>query len=231
MEWFRFYSTVLHEPRVQTLPAESFRAWVNLLCVANLSSRRGIIRADWDEIAFALRLPDTDQAKQMVAELMGRGLFEPDQDGNFTPHRWGELQPDEEEPRKRGRTKRAPVEASPEAVDTYEKDFEDFWGEFPRHEDKARAKGLFMGWAKGTYKMDDGKPATVKMLLDATHHYAASRRGEDPKYTKMPGTFLAKDNHPWTDWIAGSPLPPKEPMGFSGLREYERRKRERAQDD
>jgi len=35
MKWFRFYNEVLHDPKVQKLPGELFKTWVNILCIAS----------------------------------------------------------------------------------------------------------------------------------------------------------------------------------------------------
>jgi hypothetical protein len=42
MKWLRLYSDVVSDPKVQRLPGEKFKAWVNLLCVA--SQHDGICR-------------------------------------------------------------------------------------------------------------------------------------------------------------------------------------------
>jgi hypothetical protein len=82
-QWFRFYSEVLEDPKVQRLPRELFRTWVNCLCLA--SRLDGVLPAIAD-IAFALRLPEKEAAKR-IAALTSAGLF--DRDGEaLHPHNW-----------------------------------------------------------------------------------------------------------------------------------------------
>jgi len=33
--WFRFYNDALDNPKVQLLPSDLFKTWVNLLCIAS----------------------------------------------------------------------------------------------------------------------------------------------------------------------------------------------------
>lgn len=52
-QWFRFYHEALDDPKVQTLDAETFRDWVNLLCLC--CRHGGELPKAPDDIAFALR--------------------------------------------------------------------------------------------------------------------------------------------------------------------------------
>lgn len=64
MKWFRFYSEALHDPKVQSLPAEIFKIWVNILCVAcNLDAGRLPSVA---ELAFSMRLPELSTGEALV---------------------------------------------------------------------------------------------------------------------------------------------------------------------
>lgn len=90
MNWFRFYSEVLHDPKVQRLPAELFRFWVNLLCLANEGKPRGLL-PPVDDLAFALRIK-SDRAGRMLGELVAAGLLDVSQDGAMTPHNWSSRQ-------------------------------------------------------------------------------------------------------------------------------------------
>lgn len=90
MKWFRFYHEVLHDSKVQTLSADMFRAWVNLLCLANEGDERGHL-PDIKQIAFALRLKE-DKAAQVLAHLVGCGLIDEEGDGTFRPHNWDNRQ-------------------------------------------------------------------------------------------------------------------------------------------
>lgn len=52
-QWFRFYHEALDDPKVQTLDAETFRDWVNLLCLC--CRHGGELPKTTEDIAFALR--------------------------------------------------------------------------------------------------------------------------------------------------------------------------------
>jgi hypothetical protein len=83
MRWFRFYDEALDDPKVQRLPAELFKAWVNLLCVA--SRNKGIIPADIERLAFSMRTTATKLEAQ-IATLKDAGLL--DEEDGLRPHNW-----------------------------------------------------------------------------------------------------------------------------------------------
>lgn len=90
MKWFRFYSEVLHDSKVQTLSADMFRAWINVLCLANEGDERGHL-PDMKQIAFALRIKE-EKAAQVIGHLQGCGLIDRDENGSFHPHNWDQRQ-------------------------------------------------------------------------------------------------------------------------------------------
>ena len=49
--WFRFYAEALNDPKVQRLDGETFKGWVNLLCLAK--AHDGTL-PDIPDIAFGL---------------------------------------------------------------------------------------------------------------------------------------------------------------------------------
>lgn len=87
MKWFRMYSEVLNDQKVQRLSPKNFKNWVNLLCVA--SQFDGKIPSI-DAIAFGLRMSDL-QAEEFVKEMQELGLLEPC-DHWLTPHNWNARQ-------------------------------------------------------------------------------------------------------------------------------------------
>lgn len=89
MQWFRFYSEALDDPKVQRLPGDLFKAWINLLCLANLQEERGTLPS-FDDIAFRLRMDDGAVATLMV-ELARRGLLDDGPHG-YHIHGWAERQ-------------------------------------------------------------------------------------------------------------------------------------------
>lgn len=83
MRWFRFYNETRHDPKVQRLPAELFRAWVNLLCYAN--EHGGTIPGSPDDLAYEMRMP-VAKAMKCIEQLKEAGLL--DQDETLHPHNW-----------------------------------------------------------------------------------------------------------------------------------------------
>lgn len=84
--WFRMYSDVLDDPKVQRLPPDLFKAWVNLLCLA---SRNDGALPSLDDIAFALRMSQ-DVTRDIVRDLSQRGLLDGSEE--LSPHNWSERQ-------------------------------------------------------------------------------------------------------------------------------------------
>lgn len=84
--WFRFYEGALDDPKVQALPGDLFKAWVNLLCVA--ARNDGALPAA--DIPFMLRLDDR-KAGKVIDELVSRGLIDRIGDG-LEPHNWASRQ-------------------------------------------------------------------------------------------------------------------------------------------
>lgn len=82
--WFRLYDEMLDDPKVQRLAPDLFKAWVNLLCLAN---RNGGCLPGIEDIAFALRVDD-DRATEIVTKLIELGLLDPQEDGDLCPAEW-----------------------------------------------------------------------------------------------------------------------------------------------
>lgn len=83
ISWFRFYSEVVDDPKVQRLPLLLFRAWVNLLCVAN---KNGGVLPEMVDVAYSLHVTES-RALAITNELWEAGLFDK-KDGIFSPHNW-----------------------------------------------------------------------------------------------------------------------------------------------
>jgi hypothetical protein len=86
--WFRFYNCVVDDPKVQRLPDAAFRAWVNLMCIANKNGGR--ISKDYADIAFSLRVT-ASKARDLIQVLISAKLIDQDANG-FEPHDWGDWQ-------------------------------------------------------------------------------------------------------------------------------------------
>lgn len=83
-QWFRFYSEVLNDHKVQSLEPTVFKGWINLLCLANDCSGR---LPEVSEIAFKLRL-SVHSARELVDTLVMHGLIDIQPDQSLIPHNW-----------------------------------------------------------------------------------------------------------------------------------------------
>ena len=86
-QWWRAYNEALDDPKLQKLPAELFRAWFNLVCLA--SRNRGVLPS-LEDIAFALRTTP-QKADKIVIALIDAKLFDTTDEG-LKPHNWSSRQ-------------------------------------------------------------------------------------------------------------------------------------------
>lgn len=82
--WFRMWCVVVDNPKLQTLPAELFRVWVNLCCLAK--THEGIL-PDADTIAFRLRKP-RPAIDKILGMLADNRLVDQLPDGTLEMHEW-----------------------------------------------------------------------------------------------------------------------------------------------
>lgn len=82
--WFRVYDDILDDPKVQLLPPELFKTWMNLLALA--SRNKGVLPTV-ATIAFALRISVQD-AQSRLDELILAGLVDIRPDKLCEPHNW-----------------------------------------------------------------------------------------------------------------------------------------------
>lgn len=88
LKWFRFYAEVLHDPKVQKLPPQLFKDWVNVLCLA--AQNEGSIPANMDDMAFSMRL-SRERVSRIIADLQRYGLIDVTEN-HISPHNWEERQ-------------------------------------------------------------------------------------------------------------------------------------------
>jgi hypothetical protein len=84
LPWFRFYTEAVNDPKVQRLPPQLFKTWVNLLCLAG---QNGGDLPSVDDIAYFLRL-STHDAQQQIDELIFAGLVDIGKGQKLSPHNW-----------------------------------------------------------------------------------------------------------------------------------------------
>ena len=82
--WLRLYTDILHDPKVQRLPDNRFKGWVNILCLAKEND--GLLPSI-EDIAFQLRISEAE-TESLVEELVSRGLLDLTQGGLLAPHNW-----------------------------------------------------------------------------------------------------------------------------------------------
>lgn len=91
-QWFRFYIGSLDDPKVQKLDGETYKAWVNLLCLAAKNDGK---LPPIDDIAFALRI-DRDGALTVLERLLNATLIDRSSGGcngySYAPHNWSKRQ-------------------------------------------------------------------------------------------------------------------------------------------
>lgn len=90
--WFRFYEEALDDPKVQKLDGDTFKTWVNLLCLASRGS--GFLPPIAD-VAFGLRLSVAD-AGTVLERMLSATLIDKLSGGadgyRYAPHGWHERQ-------------------------------------------------------------------------------------------------------------------------------------------
>lgn len=98
--WFRMYEEALNDPKVQRLDGETFKAWVNLLCVASarngmICNAKGNVPCNVSETAFCMRM-DEIAFISLVDRLLIAGLFDVCKGGAtgsyIAPHGWDKRQ-------------------------------------------------------------------------------------------------------------------------------------------
>ncbi len=91
--WFRLYDELLDDPKVQSLSAEDFRSYINLLCLANRNDGR---LPSIEAIAFALRIGCPIACRSLIERLSTAGLIDTVRGGpngsGIAPHAWEKRQ-------------------------------------------------------------------------------------------------------------------------------------------
>jgi hypothetical protein len=220
MRWFRFYHEALDDPKVQRLPAELFKAWVNLLCVAG--KNEGHIPDNLTDLAFTMRMSEPKLNAQIEA-LVTAGLI--DRGDTLQPHNWSERQYESDNVAtrvKRHRERKAAVtsnvpcnvtETEPVTVpdtdtdtDTEQRrkkaalraEFVRFWKAYPRKEAKGDAEKAFTP----ACKIADPDTIIAKCL--------AFQWPEDRRFIPLPATWLRARR--WEDELpAAAVVTPEDP--------------------
>jgi len=90
--WFRFYAEALNDPKVQRLDGDTFKFWVNILCLASENDGR---LPDVQDMAFALRMHENG-CLTVLERLLNGGLIDRVNGGpsgwHYAPHGWQKRQ-------------------------------------------------------------------------------------------------------------------------------------------
>ncbi len=91
MKWFRLYNEVLDDPKVQQLPPELFKCWINILCIASKNDGK---LPDIKAIAYHIRASESATQSLLDALLEAQLLQEfSNQHGKWlAPHSWQKRQ-------------------------------------------------------------------------------------------------------------------------------------------
>ena len=91
-KWIRLYVDIIDDMKVQRLPANAFKAWINILALAG---QHGGALPSVDEIAFRLRMSPND-AENAIDELVSIGLIDIvggiEGPRSLRPHNWDKRQ-------------------------------------------------------------------------------------------------------------------------------------------
>lgn len=194
--WFRFYDTALDDPKVQRLPADVFKGWINILCLA---SKHGGALPSLPDIAFALRITDRE-ADSLVTVLMEAGLLDDEPQG-LAPHRWAERQYSDATAAERMRKYRArkantkavttPLRVTPVTVTPAEEDTET--------ETEKKETNLKVGKArKRATPIPEGFPSEAEIRWTLKQYPKLSAWGEAESFRD----HSLKNGTEWKDWPA-----------------------------
>jgi hypothetical protein len=201
MKWFRFYDDALNDPKVQKLPGDVFKTWVNLLCVA--SKNNGVIPSDMESLTFIMRMPES-KITSHIQVIKGAGLL--DEGETLSPHNWQgrQYESDSSTARvQRFRQKQRNVSADVAETVGNEKGnaleqnrteqsnasdvsrFDEFWQSYPKRADRRHAERAYRSALKR---------ASHGEILQGLKGYAFS---PDPKFIPLAATWLNGDR--WRD--------------------------------
>ena len=90
--WFRFYTDARHKAKIQTLPGDLFKHWVNLMTLAKEHDTENGSLPDWPEIAFEIRVTEAE-AVRICNDLTSRRLIDVIEDTLYL-HDWKDHQYD-----------------------------------------------------------------------------------------------------------------------------------------
>ncbi len=85
--WLRLYTELLHDHKVQSLSCETFKFWINCLCLAG--QNEGYL-PDLKSVSFALHETE-EKTLKVLQDLYEKGLLDK-RSNRFIPHNWHKRQ-------------------------------------------------------------------------------------------------------------------------------------------
>lgn len=85
--WFRIHNTIVDNPKIQRLPDNLVRPWLNLVAIAN---GNGGVLPPLADVAFRMRLAES-KCETLIETFLERRLFDKTPDG-YAPHDWNDWQ-------------------------------------------------------------------------------------------------------------------------------------------
>ena len=202
--WWRAYADAVDDPKLQRLPAELFRTWFNLLCMA--SANDGRLPAIGD-MAYKLRVKEGEAAKRVQA-LKDAGLLDEDETG-VSPHNWDarQFKSDVSTDRVKRFRQRCGNEKRNVSVTASETETESdsslrsqsaselrsqaerFYRSYPKHVDPRAAEKKFTTIVRAG--------ADPEQIIAAAERYAAAHRiaGTDKQFIPAPAVWLNKGGY------------------------------------
>ena len=237
MRWFRLYDDVLNDPKVQKLSGETFKLWINVLCIA---SKHGGVLPNLEDLAFELRLP-TLVCKTEIDILKQAGLI--DGDKKLKPHGWEKRQyksdtSTERVKRFRERSSNATETVSETVPDTDTEtdtetdknqkkipkkrdrsagyaEFDKFWVVYPRKVNKGFA---MKAWEKAASK------AAPALIIAAVEAWKGSKGFPEPDFVPHASTWLNGER--WLDQLEGEKIVMTETEKQDFLKDHQKRMEE-----
>jgi len=208
--WFRFYHEVLDDPKVQKLPGDVFKFWVNCLCLAKRNNGK---IPDLESVSFAFRQPKNEVEKLMQI-MVDAGLIDDKQSG-VEPHNWKKRQPKSDSSTERVKQyRKRQCNVSATVTDTLEiqiqnrtdtekkrQPFQAFWEAFPKKRGKADAQ---KSWDR--QKLDTHIDAILR-AIESQKSWPDWRKNEG-QFIPYPATWLNKNC--WLDEVL-TVAPPRMP--------------------
>jgi hypothetical protein len=197
MSWLRLYTDILNDPKVQNLPPETFKSWINVLLVAKTHGDPHGYLPDIDAIAFRLRISPSE-ASSIIENLKSINLLDQFKSG-IKPHNWNGRQYISDvstERVKRHRKRQRNVSVTPPEQNRTEQKDKEAGAKAPK---KVSNENLFLEfWEVYPRKVarGDALKAYLKALSRASHAEilaGVKRYKPDPKFTKHPATWLNAD--------------------------------------